>query len=50
MWGMSIAHWVVVIGIVVILFGRNTISRLMTDIGGGIKNARQALRELEHDS
>ena len=47
MWGMSLAHWAIVVAVVVLLFGRNVVSRLMADIGGGIKNARVAMRELE---
>jgi sec-independent protein translocase protein TatA len=41
MWGMSLMHWVIVIGVVVLLFGRGRISGLMADIGEGIKKARE---------
>ena len=49
MWGMSIAHWVVVIGVVVLLFGRGRISGLMADIGGGLKEFKKATKELLDD-
>jgi sec-independent protein translocase protein TatA len=49
MWGLSIGHWAIVVLVIILLFGRNMISNLMTDIGKGIRNARVAVRELEHE-
>lgn len=49
MWGLSISHWIVLCGIGVLLFGRNIFTKFMTDVAGGIKNARKAFDELEHD-
>lgn len=46
MWGMSIAHWIVVVGVVVVLFGRGRISALMADIGGGLREFKKAAGEL----
>jgi sec-independent protein translocase protein TatA len=45
---MSIAHWIIVIAVVVLLFGRNKISDLMADIGGGIKNFKKGIKELDN--
>lgn len=44
--GMSIAHWIVVVA--VLLFGRGKISELMKDIGGGIKNFKAGIKELDN--
>lgn len=46
MHGMSITHWIVVIAIIVLLFGRGRISGLMADIGGGLRELKKAGREL----
>jgi TatA/E family protein of Tat protein translocase len=46
MWGLSIEHWVIVIAVVVVLFGKNQISSLMKDIGGGLREGRRAVQEL----
>lgn len=42
---MSITHWMVVILVVAILFGRNRISSTMADIGKGIGNMKRGLAE-----
>lgn len=48
MGAMSIGHWVIVVAVVVLLFGgKNKISALMKDIGGGFKNARKAIKEMD---
>lgn len=49
MWGLSIAHWIIVIAVVVVLFGRGRISSLMSDLAGGLREARRAMRELTDD-
>ena len=46
--GFSIGHWAIVVLVIILLFGRNMVSSLMSDIGKGIRNARLAVRELEH--
>lgn len=47
MYGLSISHWLIVLVVIILLFGRNVVSRLMADVAGGIKNARKAMTELE---
>lgn len=49
MGSMSLIHWVIVVGVVVILFGRNNISDLMSDVAGGIKNFKKGIKEIEND-
>jgi sec-independent protein translocase protein TatA len=46
MYGLSIAHWVVVVAVLVLLFGRGRISALMADIGGGLRELKRAGKEL----
>lgn len=45
MGSMSIAHWIIVIGIAVLLFGRHKVSGLMGDVAKGIRDFRNGLRE-----
>jgi sec-independent protein translocase protein TatA len=45
MGSMSIVHWMIVVGVVVLLFGRGKISGLMTDVAEGIKSFRNGMRE-----
>lgn len=40
---MSLGHWIIVIAVVTILFGRNKISGLLSDLGQGIKQLRSGL-------
>ncbi len=47
MGSMSIAHWMIVIGVVVLLFGRNKISGLMGDVARGIKSFKKGMEEDE---
>lgn len=42
----SITHWVVVVAVLVLLFGRGRISGLLGDIGGGLRELRRAGKEL----
>ena len=49
MGSMSIVHWMIVIGIVVLLFGRNKISDLMGDVASGIKSFKKGLQDDEPD-
>ncbi len=46
--GLSIAHWIIVALVVTLLFGRGKISELMKDIGGGIKNFKIGMKELDN--
>ncbi|PBC21263.1 MULTISPECIES: twin-arginine translocase TatA/TatE family subunit [unclassified Mesorhizobium] len=43
MGALSIWHWLLVIVVVMIFFGRGRISALMGDVGKGIRNLRQEL-------
>jgi sec-independent protein translocase protein TatA len=49
MGAMSIGHWAIVILVVILLFGRNKITHLMEDIGGGLRNLRKGMRELTEE-
>lgn len=41
----SIWHWVIVLIIVIVLFGRGRVSEIMGDFGKGIKSFKQGLNE-----
>ncbi len=45
MGSMSIWHWIVVIGVVLLLFGRGKISDLMGDVAQGIKAFKKGMSE-----
>ena len=45
----SIWHWIIVLLIVVLLFGRGKISSLMGEVAGGIKAFRKGMAEDEND-
>ena len=47
MGGFSLWHWLVVIILVLLLFGRGRISDMMGDIGKGLKSFKQGLNEDE---
>lgn len=47
MGGLSLWHWLVVIVIVLLLFGRGRISDLMGDLGKGLKSFKQGMAEDE---
>ena len=42
---MSIAHWIIVVSLLVLLFGRNKVSGLMGDLAKGIRDFREGLRD-----
>jgi sec-independent protein translocase protein TatA len=44
---MSIWHWIVVIAVVLLLFGRGKISELMGDVAQGIKAFKKGMTEDE---
>lgn len=41
----SIWHWVIVLIVVLVLFGRGRVSEIMGDFGKGIKSFKQGLAE-----
>lgn len=45
MGAMSVWHWVIVLVLVMLLFGRGRISGLMADLAGGIKSFRKNLSD-----
>jgi sec-independent protein translocase protein TatA len=45
MGGFSLWHWVIVLFVVLILFGRGRISEIMGDFGKGIKSFKHGLNE-----
>jgi sec-independent protein translocase protein TatA len=47
MGSMSIVHWMIVIGVVALLFGRTKISDLMGDVAHGIKSFKKGMAEDE---
>lgn len=48
MGGLSIWHWLVVLVIVLVLFGgKGKISALMGDVGKGLKNFKQGIKDSE---
>ena len=47
MGSMSIWHWIVVIGVVLLLFGRGKISELMGDVAQGIKAFKKGMQDDE---
>jgi len=47
MGSMSIWHWIVVIAVVLLLFGRGKISELMGDVAQGIKSFKKGMADDE---
>jgi sec-independent protein translocase protein TatA len=47
MGGFSLWHWVIVLIVVLLLFGRGRVSEIMGDFGKGIKSFKQGLNEDE---
>jgi sec-independent protein translocase protein TatA len=45
MGSMSIWHWIVVIGVILLLFGRGKISEMMGDVAQGIKAFKKGLND-----
>ncbi|HKT86361.1 MAG TPA: twin-arginine translocase TatA/TatE family subunit, partial [Novosphingobium sp.] len=45
MGGLSLWHWLVVIILVLLLFGRGRISDMMGDIGKGLKSFKQGMAD-----
>jgi sec-independent protein translocase protein TatA len=42
---MSLWHWIIVIAVVLLLFGRGKISELMGDVAQGIKSFKKGMAE-----
>lgn len=49
MGAMSIWHWIILLLIVVLLFGRGKISEVMTDVAKGIKSFKKGMAEEEQE-
>ena len=47
MGGLSIWHWLIVLAIVLVLFGRGRVSDIMGEFGKGIKSFKDGLNEDE---
>lgn len=45
MGAMSMWHWLIVLGIVVLVFGTKKLRNLGGDLGGAIKNFKSAVKE-----
>jgi sec-independent protein translocase protein TatA len=45
MGSMSLAHWAIVLAVVLLLFGGTKVSSLMADFGNGLKTFRKAVNE-----
>ncbi|WP_082478390.1 twin-arginine translocase TatA/TatE family subunit [Rhizobium sp. Leaf386] len=45
MGSFSIWHWVIVLAVVLLLFGRGKIPQLMGDVASGIKNFKKGIRD-----
>ncbi len=41
----SISHWIIVLAIVLILFGAGKLPQVMGDLGKGIKNFRNSVKD-----
>jgi sec-independent protein translocase protein TatA len=44
---MSIWHWLIVLGVVILVFGTSKLKSLGSDVGGAIKNFKKAMNEGE---
>ncbi len=45
MGGLSIWHWLIVLLVVLVLFGRGRVSEIMGDFGKGIKSFKQGMAD-----
>lgn len=50
MGAMSIWHWIILLLIVVLLFGRGKISDIMTDVAKGIKSFKKGMADDEESA
>ena len=49
MGSFSIWHWLIVLGIVILVFGTKKLSSLGSDVGAGIRNFKKAMSEGEKE-
>jgi sec-independent protein translocase protein TatA len=49
MGGLSLWHWIIVLLVVLILFGRGRISEIMGDFGKGIKSFKEGINDESGD-
>ena len=47
MGSFSIWHWIIVIGLILVLFGRGKVSELMGDVAKGIKSFKKGMADDE---
>ena len=45
MGGLSLWHWIIVLLVVLVLFGRGRVSEIMGDFGKGIKSFKQGMTD-----
>ncbi len=45
MGSFSIWHWIIVIGLILVLFGRGKVSELMGDVAKGIKSFKKGMAD-----
>ena len=50
MGSMSPIHWLIVIGVALLLFGGGRFANLGKDLGSGIKNFKKGLKEASEDN
>lgn len=50
MGSFSIWHWLIVLVIVVLIFGTKKLRNAGSDVGGAVKNFKQAMKEGESDA
>ncbi|GEC15241.1 twin-arginine translocase TatA/TatE family subunit [Nitrobacter winogradskyi] len=50
MGSLSIWHWIVVVAVILLLFGRGKISDLMGDVAQGIKAFKKGMRDDENSA
>lgn len=49
MGSLSIWHWLIVLGIVILVFGTKKLSSLGSDVGAGIRNFKKAMNDGEKE-
>lgn len=47
MGSLSIWHWLIVLGVVILVFGTSKLKSLGSDVGGAIKNFKKAMNDGE---
>ena len=49
MGGLSLFHWIIVLAVVLLLFGRGRIADIMGDFGKGISSFKKGMAEVERE-